>query len=124
MQDTAKFLMECGHYWVVTNNGVCPSSRPFGIIMAWAGKLYMPTGRSKKVYNQLITNRNICIVALKPGTRTWMRLTGIVQVSHNPSIKKRMWNAFPVLSKIYDNIENDELQLLEFKVKSKELHLD
>lgn len=124
MTKTAKFLKECKHWWIVTNNGMYPSARPFGALMVWKERLYMPTNRNKKVYKQLIFNNHVCIVAIKPGKREWIRMTADAKISHDISLKKRMWNQNPVLQKIYGSFENDEFQLLEFHVRSKEIHLD
>lgn len=124
MQKTVKFLKECKYFWLVTNNGMHPSARPFGAVMVWKDKIYMPTNRNKKVFKQIIFNNHVCIVALKPGTRQWVRLTADAKISHDISLKKRMMTLYPVLSRMYKSFDDEDYQLLEFRVRSKEMHLD
>lgn len=124
MKNTVNFLKQCQCFWIVTNNGSYPSARPFGAVMVWKNRIYMPTNANKKVYKQILFDRHVCIVAIKPKSRTWMRLTGDATTCNDLSIKKRMWKLYPILAKRYKSYENEDFRLLELRLKSKELHLD
>lgn len=124
MQKTMKFLKEAKVFWLVTNNGLYPSARPFGVAMPWKDRIYLCTNRNKNVYKQIIANRHVCLVSLMPKTRTWIRLNCDAKISHDISLKKRMWNLFPILAKRYNSFNNEDFQLIEVQIKNKELHLD
>jgi len=76
MSKAYEFLKECGIYFLVTMNGASPAARPFGCIVELENELYFTTSNKKAVYTQLIQNRVIQIVALKAGTRDWIRIDG------------------------------------------------
>ena len=68
-----EFLKNCGTYYLATVEGNRARVRPFGTINLYNGKLYIQTGRSKKVSEQLKKNPNIEISAMYDGK--WIRLS-------------------------------------------------
>lgn len=95
------FLKECGAFFVLTVDGDQPIGRPFGAAMEDKGSLYIATGTEKEVYRQLKAHPQMQIVALKPGTREWMRVSGIAAECTDVFIKAKMLCECPVLSKHY-----------------------
>lgn len=68
------FLKDCGVFYLVTINGTAPAARPFGAVMENDGDLFITAADTKEVYRQMKQNSNIQIVALKHGTRKWIRI--------------------------------------------------
>lgn len=97
MTKTYEFLKECGTFFVATINENAPAVRPFGAVMEFEGALYISTAKNKNIYSQLINNSHIQIVALKPGTRDWIRIDGKAVETHDLNIKQAMLDACPVL---------------------------
>lgn len=95
------FLKACGAFFVLTVNGDFPAGRPFGAAMEEDGFLFISTGSEKAVCQQLKAHPQMQILALKPGTREWMRLHGIAEECHDVSVKERMLRECPVLKKHY-----------------------
>lgn len=71
-----EFLKGCGVFYLVTINGTAPAARPFGAVMENDGNLFITAADTKAVYRQMKQNSNIQIVALKHGTRKWIRISG------------------------------------------------
>ena len=111
MSKTFDFLKECGAFFVLTTNGDSPAGRPFGAIMEYEGKLYFSTANTKEVYKQLIANPAMQIVALKPGTRDWVRISGKAIECKDLSIKQRMLDECPVLTKRFTSADCDYFAL-------------
>ena len=53
MKEVYEFLKECGTYYLATIEDNKPRVRPFGTINLFEDKLYIQTGKSKKVYKQI-----------------------------------------------------------------------
>lgn len=113
MNKVYDFLTECGVYYLLTLNSDSPAGRPFGIIMENEDKIYFATGHGKDVYNQMIDNPNIQIVALKNGTRDWIRINGKAIECKDISIKKIMLDKYPRLTQHYDSPECEVFALFE-----------
>ncbi|MBQ8143665.1 MAG: pyridoxamine 5'-phosphate oxidase family protein [Butyricicoccus sp.] len=103
MSRSYEFLKECGVFFVLTMNGDHPAGRPFGAIMEHEGTLYFSTATMKDVYKQLIHNPKIQILALKHGTRDWIRINGFAVECHDIAIKQKMLEECPVLTKHFDS---------------------
>ena len=101
MSQAYEFIKECGAFFVLTINNDFPAGRPFGAIMEYEDKLYIATADTKAVYNQLKDNSNMQILALKSGTRSWVRVSGVATECNDIAIKQRMLDECPVLSKHY-----------------------
>lgn len=99
MSNVYDFLRDCGTFFVLTMNGDCPAGRPFGAVMEYDGALYISTADMKAVYRQLKSNPNVQLLALKYGTRSWMRITGKSAECSDMRIKERMLESCPVLAK-------------------------
>lgn len=122
MSKAYDFIKECGVFYVLTTNGNAPAGRPFGAIMEYNEKLYISTADTKSVYKQIVTNPNIQIIALKSGTRSWIRVDGIANETTDISLKQMMLDQCPVLSKHYDSAEAQHYNLFEITVTNTELN--
>jgi len=98
MSRAYEFLQECGTFFVATIKDGAPAVRPFGGVMEFEGELYVSTAKYKSVYAEMSDNL-IQIVALKAGTRDWIRINGKAVETHDINIKQAMLEACPSLAK-------------------------
>lgn len=103
MSKSYEFLKECGVFYVLTVNDDKPCGRPFGAVMEYENKLYITTANMKAVYKQMKANSNIQIIALKGGTRDWIRIDGNAVECMDLDIKKKMLEECPVIQKHYNS---------------------
>ena len=99
MERTAKFLKEAGTYYLATVEGDQPRVRPFGTINLFDGKLYIQTGKSKKVSKQLHINPKAEICAFKDGQ--WLRVAATLVEDDRREARESMLNAYPQLRNMY-----------------------
>lgn len=116
MSKVYDFIKECGAFFILTNNGEFPAGRPFGAIMELEDDLYIATADMKAVYKQLKENGNMQILALKPGTREWVRVTGIAEECDSLEIKERMLVECPVLTKHYPSADTPHYNVFKIRV--------
>jgi len=116
MSDTYEFLKQCGTFFLSTINGNSPATRPMGAVMEYNGELHFSTSNTKDMYAQLIANPTIQIVALKHGTRDWIRINGNAVEVHDLNAKQAMLETCPVLQKHFPSCESENYAL--FKVVS------
>lgn len=117
MGKVSDFIKECG-FFVLTVNGDCPAGRPFGAIMEIKDDLYISTDDRKAVYGQLKAHGKVQLLALKPGTRAWVRVTGIATECEDAAIKAKMLETCPILKRHYSSA--DEPHYRVFKIKALE----
>ena len=77
MSEAYKFLKECVSFFVLSINGDFPPERPFGAVMQVGDNLYLSTNDLNEAHKQIRLNGNIQIVAKKPDSREWIRITGV-----------------------------------------------
>lgn len=97
MNDIYDFLKECKVFYLLTLNNGIPAGRPFGAVMKYNDVLYISTSNTKAVYQQLIENPHIQIIALKQGTRNWIRLNAEAFECMDFHIKAKMLHECPEL---------------------------
>lgn len=76
VQEVRDYLHECGVFYIATVDGDQPRVRPFGVAEVLNGKLYIQTGKKKKVFKQMMTNPKFEITAVKPSGTEWIRISG------------------------------------------------
>jgi len=118
MSRTYEFLQECGIYYIATINENVPAVRPFGSVMEYEGELYISTAKYKSVYEQFIKNNFIQIVALKAGTRDWIRINGKVVEIHDLKIKQAMLDDSEKLAKRFNKDSEDFILLKIIEMNS------
>lgn len=116
------FLKECGTFMLLTADGDKPAGRPFGAVTDIDGQLCVSTGAGKAVYGQMKTNPNVQIVALKSGTRDWIRIDGRAAESGDLSKKARMLDDCPNLRKHHSSAEDPSFHLFCITVEKAVLY--
>ena len=104
MLDCYKFLKKADTYFLATVENGEPRVRPFGTVNIFEGKLYVQTGKSKSVFQQLAANPNVELCATYKGT--WLRIRGKLIDDNRVEAKKSMLDAYPNLRGRYN--ENDD----------------
>ncbi|MDR2086378.1 MAG: pyridoxamine 5'-phosphate oxidase family protein, partial [Dysgonamonadaceae bacterium] len=59
MQEVCDFLKKCGVYFIATVDGDQPRVRPFGTAAIFENRLYIQTGKKKRVSKQMKANPKI-----------------------------------------------------------------
>jgi uncharacterized pyridoxamine 5'-phosphate oxidase family protein len=112
MEEVLNFLRDCWTYYLATVEWDQPRVRPFGTINIFEGKLYIQTGKSKKVSKQIQANPKVEI----SGTLDWrcVRVSWELVRDERVEAKKSMLDRYPELRGMYD--ENDHnTEVLYFK---------
>lgn len=99
MEKTYEFLKKCNTYYLATMDGDKPRVRPFGTINIYDGKLYIQTGKIKKVSRQMHENPRIEISASADGQ--WIRLEATAVEDERLEAQKSMLDAYPSLQSMY-----------------------
>lgn len=120
MKQVCEFFRKCGAFFLLTLDGDRPAGRPFGAIMEHEGSLYISTGDMKAVYAQMKANPAVQLVALKPGTRQWMRVTGAAEECCDPAVRQRMLEECPVLTKHFPTPDAPHFAVFKVKVERAE----
>lgn len=99
MQQVYDFLKKCGTYYLATVEGEQPRVRPFGTVDLFEGKLYLQTGLSKSVAQQLKADPKVELCAFD-GER-WLRVAATAVLDDNIEAQKHMLAAYPSLQAMY-----------------------
>ena len=121
MSKAYEFLKECGSFFVLTINVDYPAGRPFGAVMEVDDDLYLSTNDSKQVYQQMLENEHIQIVAKKPDSREWIRITGIATECKEQQLKLKMLEECPVLQKHFKEDSMEHFALIKIAVENVEI---
>lgn len=122
MSKVYEFIKDCGTFFVLTLNDDFPAGRPFGAIMEIGEDLYISTSDSKSVYKQLKTNGNMQLLALKPGTRDWVRVTGVAEECDSLEIRKKMLKDCSILKKHYPSADTPHFNVFKISIISIRLY--
>ena len=112
MEEVYEFIKDCGYFFIATVDGDKPKVRPFGAINIFENKLYIQTGKRKKVSHQMQSNPNIEICALKDNK--WIRLEGKVVRDDRIEAKQSLLDAYPELKGMY-SADDDNTDVLYFE---------
>ena len=99
MEEVVKFLKDADVYYLATMDGDQPRVRPFGTAHIFDGRLYIQTGKIKKVSRELHNNPNAEICAFKNGE--WLRVSGELVEDDRIEAKVSMLDAYPNLKSMY-----------------------
>ena len=99
MERICKFLKEANVYYLATVEGDQPRVRPFGTAHIFEGKLYIQTGKVKRIYKQLIANPNAEICA--HNGNEWIRIAGELIPDESIEVKAEMLEKNPSLKSMY-----------------------
>lgn len=112
MEEVYDFLKKCGTFYLATVEGDKPRVRPFGVVNIFEGKLYIQTGKKKKVSKQMQENSNVEICGFIDGK--WIRLEGKVVRDDRREAKESMLEANPILKNMY-SADDDNTEVLYFE---------
>ncbi|NLL75647.1 MAG: NimC/NimA family protein [Clostridiales bacterium] len=112
MQEVYEFLKKCETYYLATVEGDQPRVRPFGTVDIFEGKLYIQTGKIKKVSKQLQANPKAEICGYTEGK--WVRVEGKLIRDDRVEAKKHMLDNYPGLQAMY-SAEDDNTEVLYFE---------
>ncbi|MDR0413979.1 MAG: pyridoxamine 5'-phosphate oxidase family protein [Prevotellaceae bacterium] len=101
MQETCDFLKKCGAYFIATVEGNQPRVRPFGTAAIFENKLYIQTGKKKKVSQQMQANPKIEICALDEAAGRWVRIEATVVNDDRREAKQFLLDCYPNLKSMY-----------------------
>lgn len=99
MNEVYEFLKKCGVYYLATMEGNQPRVRPFGTVDLFDGKIYIQTGRVKKVADQLKENPKVEISGMAEGK--WIRISAKAVLDESIEAQKHMLDAYPSLQAQY-----------------------
>lgn len=99
MKEVHDFLKAAKTYYLATVEGDKPHVRPFGTIDIFDGKLYIQTGKSKKVSEQMLANPNIEISAMNG--EKWIRIEAEAVLDDNIRAQEHMMENYPELRPLY-----------------------
>lgn len=111
MNEVSEFLKDCGVFYIATIDGDKPRVRPFGVVNIFDDKLYVLTGKSKKVSKQIHENPNVEICGFKNGK--WIRVEGKLISDDRREAKESMLDANPELKNMY-SADDDNTEVLYF----------
>jgi uncharacterized pyridoxamine 5'-phosphate oxidase family protein len=114
MQEVCDFMKKCGAYFIATADGDQPRVRPFGTATIFENKLYIQTGKKKKVSKQMKANPKIEICALDLPAGRWLRIEATVVNDDRREAKQFMLNQYPDLKSMY-SADDDNTQVLYLK---------
>lgn len=99
MQRVYEFLKKSETFYLATEEGNQPRVRPFGAINIFEGKLYIQTGKVKKVYKQMKANPQVEICGMA-GER-WIRIEATVVEDERAEASQSLLDANPILNSRY-----------------------
>ena len=91
MNETLKFLQDCGTFYLATSEDGQPHVRPFGAVCVYDGHLYIGTNNRKKVYQQMRDNPKVEICGMNQGK--WIRVEGEVEEDTRREARVAMMDA-------------------------------
>ena len=97
--EVVRFLKDADVYYLATMDGDQPRVRPFGTAHIFDGRLYIQTGKIKKVSRELHKNPKAEICAFKNGE--WLRVSGELVEDDRIEAKVSMLDAYPNLKSMY-----------------------
>lgn len=113
MNETLKFLQDCGTFYLATNENDQPHVRPFGAVCQFENKLYIVTNNKKDVYNQMIKNPKVELCGIYKGK--WIRVMGEVVLDERREARVAMMDANKAaLSSMY-TVDDNLMVVLYFK---------
>lgn len=113
MNEVYDFIKKCGTYFLATaEEDGQPRVRPFGTIDIFEGKLYIQTGKVKRVSKQIQKNPKVELCCFNG--KEWLRLSGELVRNDDIEAKKHMLESYPELKAMY-KAEDDNTEVLYFK---------
>lgn len=112
IEDVFQFLKRTQHYFLATVDEDQPRVRPFGTVLLYEGKLYIQTGRKKKVAKQILKNGKVELCAFDG--KEWLRVSGTLIDDKRAEVRAAMLDAHPSLKSMY-KADDENTMVLYFK---------
>ncbi len=109
----SEFLGNAGTFFLATEDGDQPKTRPVSFQMLENGKIYFGVGKHKDVFHQIEKNPKVEICAYKG--KDIVRYYGTAVVDDDPALFDRAVKVLPLLAQIYN--EQSGLKLALFYLK-------
>jgi uncharacterized pyridoxamine 5'-phosphate oxidase family protein len=100
MDEVYEFLKKVKTYFIATVDGDQPHVRAFGTIDLFEGKLYIQTGKSKPVAQQIVANPKVELCGFD-GAAEWLRVTTILVEDPRIEAQEHMLAGYPELASMY-----------------------
>ena len=94
------YLKKANMYYLLTTDGDRPRGRPFASHEIIDGKLYIATGSHKKVYQQMLANPKVEILAMGKGE--FMRIDAVAVPEEDEAVAQGYLERNPHIAKIYN----------------------
>ncbi|MDR0697725.1 MAG: pyridoxamine 5'-phosphate oxidase family protein [Tannerella sp.] len=114
MQEVYDFLKRCGTYFLATADGNQPRVRPFGTAVIFENRIYIQTGKKKRVSGQMKANPKIEICALDLAAGKWLRIEATVVEDERREAKQYVLDQYPELKSMY-SADDDNTHVLYLK---------
>lgn len=121
MSKAYEFLKECGSFFVLTLNGDYPAGRPFGAVMEVGDYLYLSANDMNNTHKQMREHNKIQIVAKKPDSREWIRITGIAIECDDKELKEKMLVECPILQQRFSEVGIEHFIMFRVEVENVEI---
>lgn len=99
MKRVYEFLKEANTYYLATMDGDQPRVRPFGTIDLFEDKLYIQTGLSKAVAQQMLKNPKVELSAMLGGK--WIRIAAEAVYDESIAAQEHLLDNYPQLRAMY-----------------------
>lgn len=113
-QDCAKFIRECGYFFLATSYEDKPKLRPMGMIYGNDKALYIATDKRKNVYNDLTNNPRVELASYSLSSRKWIRISGRMKPEQAQRIREEMQDMYPMIKQEYAG--DEEMYLAIFRL--------
>ena len=106
-QEILDFLDE--NVGFLATKGTCgnPRVRPIQSPLNYEGRLYYCTSNKKGMYRHMQHHAEVELSAFD-GKDMWIRIRATAVLDDNMEVKKKMFEKYPVVKKIYNNPENPD----------------
>ena len=118
-QDCAKFIRECGYFFLATSYEDKPKLRPMGMIYGNDKALYIATDKRKNVYTDLMNNPQVELAGYNLNSRRWIRINGKMKPENAQQIREEMMDMYPMIKQEY--VGDEEVYLAIFKLLPEEV---
>ncbi|MBQ9143030.1 MAG: helix-turn-helix domain-containing protein [Lachnospiraceae bacterium] len=113
-QDCAKFIRECGYFFLATSYEDKPKLRPMGMIYGNDKALYIATDKRKNVHKDLMNNPRVELASYSLSSRKWIRINGCMRPENAKKIHEEMMDMYPMIKQEYAG--DEEVYLAIFKL--------
>ena len=105
---TLEFLKGSMPFYVATLDNGLPRVRPTGVVTFFQDKIWFHVGQSKGVYQQILKNPSVEIVATGKN-REWIRISGAATCVEDEAVTNQALDARPHLKNMYNEQTGEKL---------------